>query len=275
MFVRAAKYYLRSQWLKIVVVVFIILLYSVVCLAGRDTMPVSYADVETMYGEYVDAEGRLADRAQVPPGLRGLSIQEAHAQLLERHTAQVLSITMLGEYWITPVLTGILALLLICRPRKKRRLVPPSEVGYGRGTVYLFLAALYFGLMLLIWVIAVPFLLGKYPITLSSLEPVWYRELKLSLLLSLLFGAALAFFFAILLRKPFLGFLAPLVIWYLLMPLSNVVPLPILPLSSIASAEQWEGGMDVRFLVIRCCETAVTLAAAIAGGWQFFKRGDR
>ncbi len=274
MFVRAAKYCLRFQWLKIVVIIFLVLLYAVVCLAGRDTIPVSYADVEAMYGEYADPEGRLADRAQVPPGLRGLSIQEAHAQLLERHTAQVLSITLLGEFWITPVLTGALAWLLISRPRKKHRLIPPSESGCGRGTVYLFLAVLYFGLMLLIWVIAVPFLLGKYPIALSSLGPVWYRELKLSLLLSLLFGAALAFFFAILLRRPILGFLAPLVVWYLLMPLSSVVPLPILPLSSIASAEQWEGGKDVLFLAVRCCVTAVTLAAAVAGGWRLFKRGD-
>lgn len=275
MFVRAAKNYLRFHWLKIVVVVFIILLYSVVCLSGRDTMPVSYADVETMYGEYADPEGRLADRAQVPPGLRGLSIQEAHAQLLERHAAQVFSITLLGEFWATPVLTGFLALLLLSLPRKKGRLEPPAESGCGRGTVYLFLAVLFFGLMLLIWVIAVPFLLGKYRIAVSSQEQVWLREFELSLLMSLLFSAATAFFFAFLLRRPILAFLAPLAVWYLLMPLSSVVPLPILPLSSIAAAEQWERGMDVRFLAVRCCITVVTLAAAVAGGWQLFKGGDR
>lgn len=272
MFVRAARYYLRNQWLIIAVVVFLILLYTVVCLTGRDTMPISYEDVETMYGEFADEEGRLPDRAQVPPGLRGLSVQEAYAQLLESHSAQVLTITLLGECWITPVLTGVLALLLISRPRKKHRLEPPGEAGYGRGTVFLFLAVMYFGLMLLIWLIAVPFLLGKYPIAISPLEQVWFRELKLTLLLSLLFSAALAFFFAFLLRRLLLAFLAPLVLWYLLIPFSSIVPLPILPLSSITSADQWEMGMDVRFLVVRCCVTAVTLAAAVAGGWQLFRR---
>ncbi len=272
MFVRAARYYLRNQWLIIAVVVFLILLYTVVCLTGRDTMPISYEDVETMYGEFADEEGRLPDRAQVPPGLRGLSVQEAYAQLLESHSAQVLTITLLGECWITPVLTGVLALLLISRPRKKRRLEPPGEAGYGRGAVFLFLAVMYFGLMLLIWLIAVPFLLGKYPIAISPLEQVWFRELKLTLLLSLLFSAALAFFFVFLLRRLLLAFLAPLVLWYLLIPLSSIVPLPILPLSSITSADQWEMGMDVRFLVVRCCVTAVTLAAAVAGGWQLFRR---
>lgn len=272
MFVRAARYYLRNQWLIIAVVVFLILLYTVVCLTGRDTMPISYEDVETMYGEFADEEGRLPDRAQVPPGLRGLSVQEAYAQLLESHSAQVLTITLLGECWITPVLTGVLALLLISRPRKKHRLEPPGEAGYGRGAVFLFLAVMYFGLMLLIWLIAVPFLLGKYPIAISPLERVWFRELKLTLLLSLLFSAALAFFFAFLLRRLLLAFLAPLVLWYLLIPLSSIVPLPILPLSSITSADQWEMGMDVRFLVVRCCVTAVTLAAAVAGGWQLFRR---
>lgn len=272
MFVRAARYYLRNQWLIIAVVVFLILLYTVVCLTGRDTMPISYEDVETMYGEFADEEGRLPDRAQVPPGLRGLSVQEAYAQLLESHSAQVLTITLLGECWITPVLTGVLALLLISRPRKKHRLEPPGEAGYGRGAVFLFLAVMYFGLMLLIWLIAVPFLLGKYPIAISPLERVWFRELKLTLLLSLLFSAALAFFFVFLLRRLLLAFLAPLVLWYLLIPLSSIVPLPILPLSSITSADQWEMGMDVRFLVVRCCVTAVTLAAAVAGGWQLFRR---
>ena len=163
-------------------------------------------------------------------------------------------------------------MLLISRPRKKHRLEPPGEAGYGRGAVFLFLAVMYFGLMLLIWLIAVPFLLGKYPIAISPLERVWFRELKLTLLLSLLFSAALAFFFVFLLRRLLLAFLAPLVLWYLLIPLSSIVPLPILPLSSITSADQWEMGMDVRFLVVRCCVTAVTLAAAVVGGWQLFRR---
>ena len=269
MFFRIARYYLRSEWRKLAAVVLAAVLCAFLMVNNTRTMPMTYEAFTAQYGSELTMD-RLARRVNIPREELGDSLEEAYPVIRRQHFDRFIR----GEIdcvCIAPVFAGVLAVLLLCDVFRKRRLGPMPAAGCSRGTVYLFLTALYFGLFLLIWLILVPLCLSRYRIPLTAGERACLKLIGPSLLIALLFGAAVSFFFAFLLRRPLPAFLAGAGIPFLIQWLSGLVPVPVGFLKELL---EWRPDTAAGPLILQGCVTAVTVAAAVAGGWLCFRRRE-
>ena len=278
MFFRIARYYLRIEWVKIAAVVFFFVLYSILMVNNTKTMPMTYEAFVSQYDRYnyIHSEksvlDKLAESESIPREQLGNTFEEAYPVFNERHFSRFLGNTGNIFYFFTPILTGGMAALFICIVFQRRRLVPLMASGCSRGTVYLFLMLLYFCFILLIWLVAVPLCLSCYRLPLTGEQLVCLQLIESTLLIALLFGGAVAFFFAFLLRRPIPVFLASAISLFLLQRLSGLVPVPVKLLISLM---EWESNTSTQLLIAQSCVTIVVLIAAIVGGWLCFQRQEQ
>lgn len=274
MLFRAARYYLRMEWLKLTAAVFIFVLYAVLAVNNMSAQPMTYETFVTQYAhssysdEYIVE--KLAKWENIPREQLGDSLEEAYPLVNERHFVRFLESARDFVCSLCAILAGGLASLLLCTVFRKRRLGPLLASGCPRGAVYLFLAVLYFAFFLLIWIIIVPLCFSRYRIIpLTAEQQACLRLLKPSLLIALLFEAAVSFFAAFLIRRPVPVFLISAVLLFLLWQVSGLVPGPSAFLTSLIA---WEAGTETGPLIAQGCITAAAAVAAVVGGWFCFRR---
>ena len=278
MLFRAARYYLRSNWLKLAAAAVVLVVYSILIVNNARTTPMTYEAFAAQYDQYSyirsekAALDRLAEREKIPRELLGDSFEEAYPVFRERHFSMFLAYTGDCAWLFTPVLAGGLAALFLCCVFRKRHLGPLLAAGCSRGAVYLLLLISYFGFFLFIWLVAVPWCFSRYrivPLTAGQLSCL--RLLKPALLFTLLFGAAAGFFFAFLLRRSVPAFLASVGFLFLVQLLSEWAPLPLAFIKALVS---WEADTGAGPLIAQGCVTAAAIAAAFIGGWLCFRRQE-
>ena len=278
MFFRVARYYLRSEWIRVAAAVFALFLYALLMVNDSRIAPMTYDAFVTQYcstnkfsysSDYLLDD--LAKRYRIPREELGESFADAYPVFYVRHFHEFVGYTCGFTAYFAPVLAGAAAMLYLCILFRKRRLGPLLAAGCRRGAIYLFLTILYFALFLLVWAVAVPFLLSRYRILpLTEEQEACLKLIKPSVLLSLLFGAAAGHFFAFLLRRPFPAFAAALALWFLVFGLSGQrFPVPV---AWITSLLEWNAGTPTGPLIAQGCVTAAAVLAAVIGGWFCFRR---
>ena len=278
MLFRAARYYLRSNWLKLAAAAVVLVVYSILIVNNARTTPMTYEAFVAQYDRYSyfhsqkAALDRLAEWENIRRELLGDSFEEAYPVFRERHFSEFLKYTADFSLFFAPMLAGGLAALFLCTLFRRRRLGPLLASGCPRWAVYLILTVLYFGFFLLVWLIAVPWCFSRYrtvPLTDGQLGCL--RMMKRALLLAFLFNAAAGFFFAFLLRRPCPTFLASVGLLFMIQFLSGWVPLPI---AFIRSLMNWDMNAGTGPLIVQGCITAVAIIAAVIGGWLCFRRRE-
>lgn len=278
MFFRVARYYLRSEWIRVAAAVFALFLYALLMVNDSRIAPMTYDAFVTQYcstnkfsysSDYLLDD--LAKRYRIPREELGESFADAYPVFYVRHFHEFVGYTCGFTAYFAPVLAGAAAMLYLCILFRKRRLGPLLAAGCRRGAIYLFLTILYFALFLLVWAVAVPFLLSRYRILpLTEEQEACLKLIKPSVLLSLLFGAAAGHFFAFLLRRPFPAFAAALALWFLVFGLSGQrFPVPV---AWITSLLEWNAETPTGPLIAQGCVTAAAVLAAVIGGWFCFRR---
>ena len=278
MFFRVARYYLRSEWIRVAAAVFALFLYALLMVNDSRIAPMTYDAFVTQYcstnkfsysSDYLLDD--LAKRYRIPREELGESFADAYPVFYVRHFHEFVGYTCGFTAYFAPVLAGAAAMLYLCILFRKRRLGPLLAAGCRRGAIYLFLTILYFALFLLVWAVAVPFLLSRYRILpLTEEQEACLKLIKPSVLLSLLFGAAAGHFFAFLLRRPLPAFAAALALWFLVFGLSGQrFPVPV---AWITSLLEWNAETPTGPLIAQGCVTAAAVLAAVIGGWFCFRR---
>lgn len=278
MFFRVARYYLRSEWIRVAAAVFALFLYALLMVNDSRIAPMTYDAFVTQYcstnkfsysSDYLLDD--LAKRYRIPREELGESFADAYPVFYVRHFHEFVGYTCGFTAYFAPVLAGAAAMLYLCILFRKRRLGPLLAAGCRRGAIYLFLTILYFALFLLVWAVAVPFLLSRYRILpLTEEQEACLKLIKPSVLLSLLFGAAAGHFFAFLLHRPFPAFAAALALWFLVFGLSGQrFPVPV---AWITSLLEWNAETPTGPLIAQGCVTAAAVLAAVIGGWFCFRR---
>ena len=281
MFFRAAKYYLRMEWIRAAAAVFAILLYAVLMVNDSRSAPLSYDAFVTQYcstnkfsysSDYM--LDHLAEKYRIPREELGETFADAYPVFYWRHFDRFVGYTGGFAAYFAPVIAGAAAMLFLCPIFRKRRLGPLLAAGCRRGAVYLFLTVLYFAFFLLLWLIAVPFLLSRYRfLPLKEEQLACLKRIKTSILLSLLFGAAAGHFFAFLLRRAFPVFAAVIALWLLVFGLSGQrFPVPV---GWITSLLEWKADTPGGPLIVQGCVTAAAVLAALLGGWFCFRRQEQ
>lgn len=271
MLFRVARYYLRSEWIKLGVIIFAVALGAFFAVNNTRTMPMTYEAFEAQYGDTLTMD-RLAKRVNIPREQLGDSLKDAYPVIHEQHFTGFLVKISDVVIIFAPVFAGVLAVLFLCGAFRRHRLGPLLAAGCSRGAVYLFLTVLYYGLFLLSWLIFVPFSLGRYHIPLTAGQYSCLRLLGPTLLNAFMFSAAAAFFFAFLLRRPLPALLAGVGLLFLLQWLSGLVPLPV---GFTVSLLEWKPDTDTGPFVAQSCVTAAAAAASVVGGWLCFRRQEQ
>ena len=269
MFFRVARYYLRSEWIKPVAVVFAVALCAFFMVNNTKTMPMTYKAFASQYGNTLSMD-KLAKKVNIPREELGDSLQEAYPVIHEQHFTRLLGDIISVICYFAPVFAGALALILLGIFFRKRRLSPLLAAGYSRGVVYIFLTILYFGVFLLVWVIIVPCCMSRYHLSLSAEQRSCLHLLQPTLASALFFSAAVAFFFTFLLRSSIPALFVSVGVLILLQWISRFVPAP---LRFLISLMEWKPAAGP--LIAQGCITAVTMAAAVVGGWLCFRRWEQ
>lgn len=278
MFFRVAKYYFRMEWIRAASAVFAIFLYAVLMVNDSRSAPMTYDSFVTQYcstnkfsfsSEYM--LDHLAKQYRIPREELGESFADAYPVFYSRHFDRFVGYTCGFAAYFAPVLAGAAAMFFLCVIFRKRRLGPLLAAGCRRGAIYLFLTVLYFAFFLLVWFAAVPFLLSRYRILpLTDDQTACLKLIKPSVLLSLLFGAAIGHFFVFLLRRPFPVFAATAALWFLIFGFSGQrIPVPV---SFVTSLLEWNANTPTGPLITQVYVTAAAVLAAVIGGWFCFRR---
>ncbi len=281
MFFRTAKTYLRMEWIKIAAAVFCILLYSLLMVNDTRTVPMTYESFVTQYcstnkfsysSDYM--LDYLAEKHKIPREELGESFADAYPVFYARHFNRFIGNTCGFTLYFAPLAAGVLAAFFLCIIFRKRRLGPLLAAGCRRGAIYLFLTLLYFAFFLFLWLIAVPFNLSRYRILpLSHEQTACLRLIRPSVLLSLLFAAAVGHFFVFLLRRPFPVIAATLSLWFLVFGLSGQkAPVPV---AFITSLLEWRADTDAGPLLAQGIVTAAVILADVIAGWFRFRRVEQ
>ena len=105
MLFRAARYYLRSNWLKLAAAAVVLVVYSILIVNNARTTPMTYEAFAAQYDRYSyirsekAALDRLAEREKIPRELLGDSFEEAYPV---ETTAHVYSYLTTGD-WLLPL----------------------------------------------------------------------------------------------------------------------------------------------------------------------------
>ncbi len=270
MLLRYLRYYLRTEWFKVLALVLALLLYAFVCLNDTAIRPMGYEEFEAEYGEYAYSMDKLADVTRFDREYLGNSLQDAYTWIVSWRLGNYLRSMLPAANILVPFLTAGLASALLCAVFRKRRLGQAIAAGYSRQVVYLFLTVLYYAALLAVWVVAAPYLFSRYP-TSEGLG-----AFSLILLLGILFSGAVSFFFAFLLRRPIPVFLASIVLWFPLDLIKGVIPLPA---ALFHLAIRWNELMlqgddreAVIMIITECCVTGAAVIASMVGSWLCFRR---
>lgn len=276
MFFRAARYYLRMEWLRIAAAVLAFILFAVLMVNTMGNTPLTYEAFMSTYGGTIwggaMTPDRLARHENIPRELLGDKLEDCYPAIREHHFTRFVGSVIDVVNNVAPILAGALAALFLCPIFRRRRLGPIMASGFPRGALYLFLAVLYFLIFLLFWLILVPLCFSRYQLPLRPEQLYCLELLRPSLLLALLFGAAVSFFFAFLLRRAVPVFLASAGALYLIRYLGGPVPLPA---AFIRSLYAWQGDTPTDALLMQGCVTAAVILAALIGGWLCFRRQEQ
>ncbi len=275
MFIRAARWYLRTEWVRIAAAVLAAAVYAVITVNSLSSVPMSYQAFLSQYDSYTFSEQYvmevLSEDLRIPREELGNSFEEAYPAVNAHHFDSFLRQNS-ERLTFFAVFSGVMAAFFLCILFRKRRLGPLLAAGIPRGTVYLFAGVLYIALFLLVWVIAVPLCLTRYHIPLTGEQQLCLRRLQAVLLLGLLFGAAVTFYFAFLLRRAVLAF--PVSAGLLLLLYAAGLPVPV-PGEYLNALLAWDPSPGTGPLVLQGCITAAAAAAAAAGGWFCFRRFEQ
>ena len=270
MLLRFARYYLKTEWIKVLIPVLALLIYAFVCLNDTTIRPMRYEEFEAEYGQYAYSLDKLADVTRFSREYLGNSFEDAYDWIISWRLSRYLQILLPAAAVLAPFLTAGLAAAFLCTVFRKRRLGQAIAAGYSRRVIYLFLTVLYYAVLLAVWAVAAPYLFSHYP------EHNAWGMVSLFVLLGLLFGGAVSFFLAFLLRRPIPAFLASVALWFAVNLLSGVV---LLPTAVFNSARRWNDLMlqgDTRkvavMVIAECCVTGATVAASVVGSWFCFRR---
>ena len=271
MLLRLTRYRLRSEWARILLGLFFA--GALYFWAGWiNPMPVGrYGNFVATYGEL--SPEMIAKSLMIDPSEASGDLREMHRQLLIRERGAFWHGVIMGTDYIAawPV-SCALSVLFLTGLFQKRRVGPWLSAGYGRGRSFLSLTLVYYGSVLLVWVVASRLLINAYRIAFSPEEQDFYRTTQLNWLCSFLFRASVLYMSSMLFRRPFPAAAAGLGVCLLLLLFRPV--LPFLPLRIAPNARAWNPGADLTNAVSGNITAAGVFVLSIAVGWlSFRKRG--
>ena len=271
MLYRFTRTRLKAEWLLLVCAAGVILLYT--WLGGfnaRGQQTGSYAMFAFVYDDYSPGSAAKALEVDVPKGADMRAVYEAlRAKTRGERYACILRDAENASF---PML-DILAALLVSTLFRKRRMGQFLSAGYSRGQIFLSAALVYFAFAVLLWVIGAHFLLARFGISFAPEERAFFRTTQTAWFCSVLFGASLAFLFAMLLCRPVPAFLAAFGVWILLRRISP--PLSISPaviLGPEKAVSSWDPGMDISSLTAGNWIAAAFFAAVLLAAWLRFRK---
>ena len=283
MLLRLTRVRLRTEWLLLLCLAFLIVLYIWFCgLDMRTTSLGTFEQFEEKYGAMFrdglsrdEAERMTTGFALKDPIKEGTGIREAYEAILRKLRGFAYSRLLMGAENCAFLLMGALAVLYLCPQFGKRRAAQWLSAGYGWGQVFLSMTLTYYACAVLLWLISSSILLGLYRISFSPEERGFFRTTQLSWLCNVLFSAALAYLSAFLLRRPLPTYLAALAVWFLLRVESPALSAsPVVIMGSGEIIKSWDPGMDAGSLAAGNWITLGFLAAVVILSWlSFQKRG--
>lgn len=277
MLLRLTHVRLRAEWIMVIIALALLILYIWYC--GMDirsaTNVYSYEQFEFAYHAMDPmqvADVYALDVRNLPEKADMRDIYNAII-LANRGWLYCLILTS-AELFTFPALNGM-AVLMICMTFRKRRIGQFLSAGFSRLQVFLSLTLVYFGFALLLWLAASAYQLTRYHISFAPEEMYFFRITQLTWLCNILFNAALAYLFAMLLRRPLISFAAAMGARLLLLYLTKDLrasPLTIIVIGN--TRPSWDPGMDLNPLITGNWITLGCLAAVLIAAWlSFRKRG--
>jgi hypothetical protein len=266
---------LRAEWIMLIIALALLILYTWYC--GTDIRAASqlysYEQFEFVYhvmNPIQVAESYDLDVSKLP---ERADLRDVYNAAVRAHRGWLYALILnSAEYFTFPALNGM-AVVLLCMTFRKRRIGQFLSAGYSRLQVFLSLTLPYFAFAVLLWLLASFCQLSRYHISFSPEEGYFFRTTQLTWLCNILFNAALAYLFAMLLRRPAISFVAAMGVRILLLILTrnwSASPLTIIQTESIGPS--WDPGMDLSPLITGNWITLGFLTAVLAVVWLSFRK---
>ena len=170
-----------------------------------------------------------------------------------------------------------LAVLLLTGLFANRRLEAPLAAGYSRGRVFLSLTGVYFGCIVLVWVISSAYLLDRYCIEFAPEEREFFRTVQLTWFCAFLWHASIAYLAAMLLRRSLPAFGAAQVIWLILSITTRAEPntLPSYVIDNSGDVKPLLPGIDLQPLLRTDLVAVSFFLLAVLVAWLAFRKREQ
>lgn len=237
---RLTRVRIKAEWLLMIIALVLLILYIRFCSADirNSTDLYSYTQFEYRYTANLSSYDELSGvgKSSADPVMVARAYGIDPRELPEKADLRDIYDLVIRNNWnylyklimssgvlfAFPVLDG-LAMLLLCPLFRKRRIGQYLSAGFSRKQVFLSFTLLYFGCAVVMWLLGSFFQLARFRIPFGAFlgdQLVW--------LCAVLFGAALAYLAAVLLRRPIVAFFASLAVWIpLLFCFRGLLPLPL------------------------------------------------
>ena len=277
MFFRLTRYRLRAEWLRILLgVAFAVILFS--WYGAANIVAEVFHSEGTFAKVYEMGPERLSHNLGVDLPEEAFSdLTTAYHTVLRAYRGFIYSrLVMSANDPMDMLVANALAVLLLTGLFQKKRLGPPLMAGFSRRRLFLSLTGVYFGCAILVWCISAAYLLNRYCVEFAPEELEFFRVTQLTWFCSFIWKASVAYFAAILLRRPLPAFLAALAVYFLFLSARsepNILPSWII--GSGMGVKSWDPGVDLWPLIRTDLVAAGFFLVSILASWLVFrKRGQ-
>lgn len=279
---RLARYRMKTEWPKLLALVFCILFLCWFENFYVDSLR-TLRDYNLFYQYYGDEEYYLSSgRAKLAMGWGlaeeelGETPQEGFRALRRLRRGFVCIKLIMGSDQVIILLTNALAVLFLTGLLANRRLEPLLASGCSRRKLFLSLSLTYFGGAALLWLGSVCLMLPAFGVTFLPEERSFFFVMLLSWFLSTMTAAACSYLFAFLLRRPFPAFAAALGAYLLvaaLIPDRSGVPVQIMGSSLLHKS--LDPGEDLGWLITGDWIALAFILLSVIAAWLAFRRRDQ
>ena len=267
---------LRAEWLMAVIALALMVLYTWYC--GVDirsaTSMYSYEQFEFTYHSMDPirvAEIYELDVASLPARA---DLMDVYNAVLLAYRGFIYARILNSAGFFTFLALGGMAAVMVSMVFHKKRIGQFLSAGYSRLQVFLSITLAYFAFAVLLWGVASFCQLTRYHISFAPEERGFFRTTQLAWLCNILCNAALAYLFAMLLRRPVIAFAAALGVRFVLLFSLDSYYSPLVLIKTKEAMQSLEPGLDLHPLILGNWITLGFLAAVLIVSWlSFRKRG--
>ena len=278
MFLGYTRYRLRSEWLRLLLgMVFAVILFSwFASINIIDDKLRSFDGYLANYQTVSRYEARSQGRAEPETAARS-DLRPEYERFLRGNKGFLYAVLVRSVNDFVSFVASGLAVLLLTGLFANRRLEAPLAAGYSRGRVFLSLTGVYFGCIVLVWVISSAYLLDRYCIEFAPEEREFFRTVQLTWFCAFLWHASIAYLAAMLLRRSLPAFGAAQVIWLILSITTRAEPntLPSYVIDNSGDVKPLLPGIDLQPLLRTDLVAVSFFLLAVLVAWLAFRKREQ